>query len=734
MKTNLLIMALTVAWLPFGQNAYGQANGDKPLEDTVFTISESVVTSLRVTRKIKETPASVVVAPVISFQKNAALTISNVLATEPGIAFGGDGVWATNANIRGFGENRLITLIDGDRVETATDLTASLSMMDVNDVERVEVIKGAQSSLYGTGAMGGIINIITKDGHFAEKPYFNGEINSSFASVNRYFSNNLALGTGSQKWYVRVTGTLGDARNIHTPQGVIPNSQFTTSNVGAKVGFKPFPNHLLKVQYQRNQSYNVGIPGGSSFPGPADATYKQIGRSLIDASYEITHLTRTFTSLKFNYFYQDNNRDVVVHPNTVTTTHLPNGNTQLTTPTLLAPNSLHKTHSAQIQSTFDFSDRNTFIAGVDFFSRRLHTDRTKLITVNVLKPNGDTLKTNQLERGETPIPDATSTTAGLFFQDEARFLDNRLVATLGGRVDGIWMENETGYDVDYIITNGNRAEPPASQRVTFPAGKAFDLSWSANLGLLYRFASHADVVLNASRSFRAPSLEERFKYIDLGNYVRLGNPNLKPEDGLSADAGVRIWGSKFTLQSSLFVNKINNMIVEAPGEFIYQLTADSSRDTLAALVNANVSKALLYGVDVKAEYNVIPNLVLTLSGSYVRGRDVVEDTNLPLIPPLSGRLGARYTFPQLGTLELTLLGAAKQDKIASGETPTDGYLRLDFALYTRRFALGQWGSLQAFAGVENITNTTYTNHLATNRGSISVEPGRNVFVRLHVTF
>ncbi|HBG54593.1 MAG TPA: hypothetical protein DDW70_10370, partial [Rikenellaceae bacterium] len=63
-----------------------------------------------------------------------------------------DGVWATNINVRGLSEDRLVILIDGNRVETATDLTASLSMVDVNDIEHVEVIKGAQSSLYGTGA------------------------------------------------------------------------------------------------------------------------------------------------------------------------------------------------------------------------------------------------------------------------------------------------------------------------------------------------------------------------------------------------------------------------------------------------------------------------------------------------------------------------------------------------------------------------------------------------------
>lgn len=727
-------LMLAAASLLFPNALSAQAEPEKvPSEetDTILNIKESVITSLRVSKKMIETPASVIVAPALSFKKTSAITLSNVLATEPGIAYGGDGVWSTNVNIRGFGENRLITLVDGDRVETATDLTASLSMIDVNDIERVEVIKGAQSSLYGTGAMGGIVNIITKNGHFAEKPYFNAEVNSGYASVNNYFSNNIALGTGSKKWYLRLTGTFGTAGNINTPQGIIENSQFNTSNAAAKFGFQPLPNHLFKVQYQLNYSFNVGIPGGSSFPGPADATYKKISRSLIDASYEIKNITSSLSSLKLSYFYQDNKRDVEVHPNTVTQTVLANGNTQQTMPSLLAPNSTHKTHSAQVQTTFNFGEHNTFIAGADFFRRHLVTDRTKLITVNIINPAGTIIKTNNVERGETPIPTSSSTTGGIYIQDEARFFDDRFIATLGGRIDGIWMENEEGHDVDYTITNGTLVEPPATQRITFPAGSTFDLSWSANLGLLYKFAKNADIVLNASRSFRAPSLEERFKYIDLGNLVRLGNPNLKPEDGLSADLGVRVWGDKFNLQSSFFVNSIRNMIVEAPGEFVYQLTSDSSKDTLPALINSNVSQALLYGADFKAEYNIFSSFVLSLSGAYVRGIDQASNTNLPLIPPLNGRLGARYTFDKFGTLELTLIGAAGQDKIAEGETATGGYLRLDFSLYTKRFNLGRHCAIQGFAGAENITNTTYTNHLSTNRGSISVEPGRNFFVKLN---
>ncbi|HRT90811.1 MAG TPA: TonB-dependent receptor [Bacteroidales bacterium] len=79
------------------------------------------------------------------------------------------------------------------------------------------------------------------------------------------------------------------------------------------------------------------------------------------------------------------------------------------------------------------------------------------------------------------------------------------------------------------------------------------------------------------------------------------------------------------------------------------------------------------------------------------------------------------------------MGAAGQDKVADGEKTTGGYMRYDLNLSTDAFRIGKT-SLQAFAGIENLTNRSYTNHLATNRGSISVEPGRNIFVRLSLSF
>ena len=742
MNRYWLVSAIIASSFPF--NSYGQAflnqenlpdSVTRKMNENVIPLGEVQVSSFRVNRRIKELPVPLAVVGSNSFLKLSASTLSNVLATEPGIAMGSDGVWSTSINIRGLSENRLVTLIDGDRIETATDLTASLSMVDVHDIERVEVIKGAQSSLYGTGAMGGIVNIITRDGHFADNPYVSGSVISGYASANKFFTSHADVNTGSDKWYFRLSGAYNNADDIRTPEGILPNSQFTSRNVTVKAGFRPLANHLFKIQYQNNRSYNVGIPGGQAFPGPAEATYTNISRHLLSASYEISKITDKLSSLKLSYFTQYIQRDVAMIPNTVTITPLSAG-TQRVTPELVTPIGNHLTHGAQLQSTWNLTKKNTMIAGLDVWSRKLTTERTKIIKSEVLDPSGIVVKTNNLIRGETPIPESSFSSAGIHLQNESHLLNDKLTLIAGGRLDFIRAKNNEGFDIDYLTVNGVRNDTPPNQRITFEKGNESSISWSANYSMLYKLVKDIDLSLNLARSFRSPSLEERFKYIDLGNYVRLGDPNLKPESGYSSDLGLRIWKPKVNFQINTFVNRISNLIVETPGEFIYTIntgTSQGTTDTLPAFINSNVSKALLYGADFGLQYNIFSRLVLSASGAYVRGKDTEADANLPQIPPVSGRLGLRYTWQGIGSAEVTLVGAARQNKTAGVEKETGGYTRYDLALNSSNISFRK-SKFQVFAGIDNITNRSYTNHLATNRGGISVEPGRNIYLRLSFSF
>lgn len=705
------------------------------LSSRSIPLGEVEVSSFRTSKKVKELPIPLAVVGSNTFSKLSSQTLSNVLATEPGIAMGSDGVWATSINIRGLSENRLVTLIDGNRVETATDLTASLSMIDVNDIERVEVVKGAQSSLYGTGAIGGIVNIITKDGYFAGKPYVSGNVTSGFASANELFTGHADLSTGSDKWYLRVSGTYNNADDIRTPEGILPNSQFKSNDITAKIGVKPIKKHLFKAQYQNNIGTDVGIPGGKAFPGPAEATYTNISRQLFSSSYEISDISGRLSLLELSYFTQYIQRDVAMIPNTVSIIPMPAGY-QRVTPEIIYPTGNHLTHGGQLQSTWDLTEKNLLIAGVDLWSRKLTTERTKYIKAEALNTEDVVVKTNNLIRGETPNPESSFSSAGIFFQNETHLAGDKLTLLIGGRLDNIKVENEEGHDIDYLIVNGVKNDNPPNQRITFEKGSENNISWSANAGMLYKLYKDIDLSLNLARSFRSPSLEERFKYIDLGNYVLLGDPDLKPESAYSSDLGLRIWKPKFNFQIDAFVNRISNMIVETPGEFVYTLntgTMQGTTDTLPALINANVSKALLYGLDVGLQYNVYSDLVLFVSGAFVRGKDTEADANLPLIPPLNGRLGLRYSYPKIGSAQITIIGASRQNKTSADENETGGYTRLDIAMSSSNISLGTT-KLKIFTGIDNISDRSYTNHLATNRGGISVEPGRNIYMRLSLSF
>ncbi len=697
------------------------------LKKELINLGEVIVSSIRQEQKIREVPVPLEIVDQKQIELSSSFTASDILAQEPGVALSRDGVWATGINIRGLSQQRIVMLVDGNRIETATDLMASMSFFDMDDIKRIEVIKGASSSLYGTGAMGGIVNVITNEGYFNSSTYFNGRFNTGYSTVNDLFTRKLTFNSGSKRWYVSLSGSMRDANDLKTPEGTLENSQFEDQSLSATAGFKVKNNHILKLKYQYFDADDVGIPGGAALPGPSTATYTDAKRQMFSANYEIKDISESFKLLNFRYFHQYILRDVDLIPNISTVTPV-----SITTPELFTPSGEHTTDGIQIQTDWSFNQNNNFIAGLDVWRRKLATSREKYIRVDVLDSLENIIVTNNIERGETPIPESCFGSAGLYLQNEQKFINDKLKLVIGGRLDGIRIANEQAFDYDYLIVNGTRNDSPPNQRITFDENEEYKISWSANLGILYALTNDMDLSLNTGRSFRAPSLEESFKYIDLGSMVRLGDPNLDPEKGYSIDLGLRIWKPKFNFKVNGFVNWLSDMIVEESGEFIYSYTTGIV-DTIPALINANVDKARLYGVDMSFQYNFYKNFVLHGSGSYVRGEDTKNETDLPLIPPMNGRLGLKYNIPKYFGMDLIAIGFADQNNVADGESETKGFARFDFMIHSTLINI-DFAKLQLFGGVENIGDRAYSNHLSTNRGAIDIEPGRNFYIKVKILF
>jgi len=689
------------------------------LENSPVPVGEVTVSALRqdMVQKNVSLPLSVVTK--MQLEKNAGITTSDILKNEPGIALARDGIWSTSVNIRGLTEQRILILVDGNRIETATDLTAGMAMIDMNDIERVEVIKGAAASLYGTGAMGGVVNIITGNGYYNNDFYVKGSLAGAYMTVNNMNSENLTLNLGDSTWYFYAGGTYRKALNTMTPEGELLNSQFSDNNISIKAGVRIFRNHELKLNYQRFFAKDVGIPGGTPFPATATATYPRELRDMFSAAYGIRNPGKVLEDIELKFFHQYILRDTRLIP----------GPTVITT-----PSGYHDTNGVQLQGKLILGRNHELIAGIDVWQRHLRTEREKRLTQVTKDSLGNVISTKVTIRGEVPIPDSRFTSGGFYFQDKTSLLDNKLEINFGGRFDLIHVVNKTAVDPLYLVVNDVWNNEPPNQRISFEAGEADNTSWSADIGLLYHALPDLDLTLTASKAFRSPSLEERFKYIDLGTTVKIGDPDLLPEDGYFFDAGARIWKDRFHLSTNIFINSMRNLIVEIPGVTYYNYSDQPGRtDTIPALINSNVSRARLYGFDMMTNYNFFDGLTLMVSASYVRGKDTKNDSDLPQIPPLSGRFGTRYFLPEWIGAELYANLVADQDKIAEGEMVTKGYATYDLNIFSAPVKLGT-ASLKIFGGIENITDRAYRNHLATNRGIIKYEPGRNFYLRLKLEF
>jgi hemoglobin/transferrin/lactoferrin receptor protein len=702
------------------------------LKPALIPLGEVQVSSLRYNKLERDVALPVTVVPRENFPRQSSVTLSDVLAREPGIALTRDGGWSTSINIRGLGENRMVSLVDGNRIETASDLVAGLSMFDVNEIERVEIIKGAASSIYGTGALGGVVNILTEKGQYYDSPNIHGSASGVYQSVNNLLGTHLAMETGSKKWKFRLSGGYRNAGNYKTPDGVQPNSQFTDQNLNATFGVRPLANHELEINAQHFQAFNVGIPGGAPFGPLATATYPEEKRQLISGKYSIKNLLPGMDEISLRVYHQFILRDVEMIPNTPPTIV---GNSRLTAEKVL-PRGEHNTSGLVLETKWKTGEKSQLVGGIDLWQRNLVTSRDKYIKQEILSPFQEVLSTLNVVRTEKPNPDSRFGSAGIFVQHESSFLNDKLELTVGARVDRIRVANDIGLDPFALSVNGVIKDPVPNQRVTFEADTIGAWSWSANASTLYHLLENLDVTANIGRSFRSPSLEERFKYIDLGSKVRLGDPNLKPEKGLFGDIGIRIWKDRLQLQANAFINYLNDMIVETPSIFIYTLNTGpdaGATDTLPALKNANVATALLAGFDASINLQPFTNAVFYAKAAYVRGMNLEQKEDLPLIPPFSAGAGFRYHIPGIFTVEWTTNWVAAQKKIAIGETATESYFLSDFSLYSGTKELGIT-SFQLFAGVDNVFDKSYRNHLATNRGMILVEPGRNVFVKLVMRF
>ncbi|GJQ58480.1 MAG: TonB-dependent receptor [Candidatus Scalindua sp. AMX11] len=316
--------------------------------DDVSVLETEDVQEIVVTATRTETPASQLIDSVTTIterqiEQQKARTVFETLRSVPGLSIrnsGGVGR-TTSVSLRGSSADQVLVMIDGVQVNSPTTGSFDFANLTTDNLESIEVVRGPQSTLYGSDAMGGVINIITKKG--SGKPQFS--IRSEIGTPERTFNEAISSSGSIEDFHYSF-----DVARIDS-NGRGSNDDYGKTNASARFGYKIND----KLQFDTSLRYNdskVNIDDGAFRQDPNNLSKNQ---DLVITSL-LTHSIASWWSHKLKFSYTDSNLKSRDKPNSVDSD--PFGNTRFRLDTQI--------YTGDYQHTLKYKDINTFIFGFEF--------------------------------------------------------------------------------------------------------------------------------------------------------------------------------------------------------------------------------------------------------------------------------------------------------------------------------------------------------------------------------
>lgn len=648
------------------------------LTPAVHRLEEVVVTATGYDRLALNTSLPVNVINEDDLNERVAQTMVDVLDGAPGVDFSSTGTGSVRPVIRGLLDERVLILVDGLRLSEQRPGGNHILSLDPAQVAGVEVVRGPASVLYGSDAIGGVMNVITRKEERRTDPGWRSGLVQDLAceSATSGWKSTSQATFGRGRFNGYAGGFYRDAENLETPAGEIPHSFFRGGSIWGGGGWEG-DRWRARFGYSFMQA-DIGIPENDQvFLADYfnDETHHNLAGRLV--RYGDDDLVREFR-LDVGWQRHERNRyRLRTSPGPAVL-----GNLKITIDVDL------DTWLFQPQWILGPGAGHTLTCGLQAFLEEATSARRMV----------DTAPGSAFQHpfDEVPvIPPSDRVGLGVFAQDEWE-ISPRWTLVPGGRFDHI----TTGSD-----GHPNHAVATELERE--------DQALSGNLGLVHHLRPGWNLHANLGRAFRAPTLLERF-FFGPHDAAKddVGNPDLEPETSLNLDLGLKVREPGWRVQVSAFHNTVHDYIAKV--------------DVDTALAWLNLDDVHLYGGEAALEVWPADDWTLFGSLAWVRGEVVDADGNLPSIPPLRGRAGARWER-ELGRehrlwSEAILLWTDGQTNPGPGERATPSWRRLDLR---GGWARGEHWSLTV--AVENLTDSAFSDHLSRvwqDLGRIS-QPGRN---------
>lgn len=620
----------------------------------------------------------------------------NAIATTPGVSAISTGEAISKPVIRGLGYNRIVTVNEGVRQEGQQWGDEHGIEIDEFGADRIEVLKGPSSLLYGSDALGGVINILEPVSPSSGK--IQGELHSNFGTNNLLTANSLML-EGNQGGFVwRARGTYKSAIAYKTPAERVYNSAFDEKNVEALAGLNRSwgYSHLHFSMWDSKIGFTEGerdsVTGRLLDNTGNIATNDELEDRVVAVPFQkishekisvVNNLIIGQSQLRINAGWQQNNR---------------------------------KEFSAST------SDANLwFHLGTATYDLKYYfPQRDSMKGIEAVIGAGGMFQQNENKGEEFLIPDYTLNDIGGFASVKKSFKK----ITLNGGIR---------YDMRQI--SGDRLATDSTEIFTGFTGDFSAVSGS--VGATYSFNQAWNLKVNVGRGFRAPNISElSANGIHEGTFrYEIGNHGLSPETSLQFDAGLSAEGKKAGMSLDVFYNNISNFIYyrHAAGDSI---TSDGQLYPVYRYTQGN---SVLKGFEFSFDVHPVNNIHFENSIAYVDGINNDLDQPLPFIPPVKIENELRYTFKVKKSsrfsepyIKVSVVNALRQDQVDQFETPTAGYTLVNAGAGTNLKIARQ--SLFIFIAFNNLTDEAYFSHLSRLKEKGIYEMGRNITFGIHLPF
>jgi hemoglobin/transferrin/lactoferrin receptor protein len=694
--------------LLLGSVAAMTVGGTARAEDRPIELGTITVTANRTERTLDETPEATSVVARQKIDERPAEETLDLLRDVPGVSIPRNGGIPAQINIRGFNNSngQVPVFIDGDRIIGRPGV--EFLLIDPSRIERIEVIRGSGSPLYGSGALGGLVNFITRPPEADMTHPFHwtrGELVTSFSSNGLGGGvSGFAEGAG-EGFDARVTSYGRRVGDYSSGSGVVQNSSYTELGGEGQIGWRPTANQRIELRFGEAESWRGRIAGATISPGAPLITVREdpLRQSYLRLGYsgKFDGLIRRVES---NIFLQDYYTAVTQHslaalPRIVDVRNVVDG------PLVFG---------GKTTADIAWAEHNLLTIGSDGYAQWLKGfDIYQTVTAG-------TKVTNSLQQN----PDSAETDWGIFASN-AWDPVKAFTLTTRGRFD--WFHTST--DTSPV--------PSPSLSPAYAANREKDnTAPSGGIGAVWRPLEHVHVTGNVSSNFRMPTLSERFNSTCQGTTCSVPNPNLQPERGETYEAGLRFPFSNFTAGVTAFKSVYHNLIYSKP--IIY--------NGVAATQFQNVESAETRGVEAEARWQATEEWRFSATLATLRGEDTSSHKPLPFIAPFRTRLSAHYApagEPWFAEV-VSEVASAKTRIDTSQEYPTAAYAILDLygGLELRKFFHdASLPNAQLTASVHNIFNVRYVDPTTAPNVSYPVsatnplqEPGRSFYASLRIRF